>query len=204
MILHTADVPRWLQWGVAERALELQSGDDSLVQAFAEGILLAVVDGLGHGAEARVAAQTAVATLAEHAGESLIALVERCHENLRRTRGVVLSLARLDPRTETLTWLGVGDVDGLLLRTYGWTNREALIPRGGVVGYQLPPLRAADIPLWPGDTLILSTDGIRNDFAEMVSSGDPPQQIADRILAERRRGSDDALVLVARYMGCAP
>ena len=204
MVSQTTEFPHWLQWGVAARALEAQSGDDSLVQAFAEGILLAVVDGLGHGAEARVAAQTAVATLAEHVGEPLVALVQRCHENLRCTRGAVLSLARLDPRVETLTWLGVGDVDGVLLRSYGWTNREALIPRGGVVGYQLPPLRVAEVPLWVGDTLILSTDGIRSDYAETVSCGDPPQQIADRILAERRRGSDDALVLVARYLGCAP
>jgi hypothetical protein len=50
-----------------------------------------------------------------------------------------------------------------------------------------------------GDTLILVTDGIRSNFADVVNVRDPPQLIADRILAEYSKGLDDALVVVARY-----
>jgi hypothetical protein len=72
---------------------------------------------------------------------------------------------------------------------------------GGVVGLQLPPLRAFVIPVSLGDTLILATDGIRSGFAEGLPPEEPPQQLADRILARDAKGTDDALVLVVRYLG---
>jgi hypothetical protein len=55
------------------------------------------------------------------------------------------------------------------------------------------------MPMKEGDTLIFVTDGIRSGFARGLSTGDPPQLMANRILAEYGKGSDDALVLVARY-----
>ncbi len=68
-------------------------GDLPLVQPFPNGALVAVVDGVGHGAEAAAAAHLAVATLRAHAQESILPLLRRCHETLRETRGVVLTLA---------------------------------------------------------------------------------------------------------------
>jgi hypothetical protein len=112
-----------------------------------------------------------------------------------------MSLALFHAKDQTLTWLGVGNVDGLLLRAepHQARAREALLLRGGVVGYQLPPLRAETVPVEPEDVLILATDGIRSRFPEGLELGDAPQEIADRILAQHAREADDALVLVARF-----
>ena len=46
--------PRLIEWGVATLALpgEAQSGDRHLVKPVGSTVLVAVVDGLGHGAEA--------------------------------------------------------------------------------------------------------------------------------------------------------
>ena len=55
-----------------------------------------------------------------------------------------------------------------------------------------------------GDTLILATDGIRSDFlGALLPQGDPPQALADHILARWSKQTDDALVLVVRYLGLA-
>src|SRR5216683_1379133 len=61
-----------IEWGVAARALPGQavSGDLHLVKPFSKGVLLAAVDGLGHGDEATLAAQLAVTTLERNAEES--------------------------------------------------------------------------------------------------------------------------------------
>ncbi|MEN8132970.1 MAG: hypothetical protein ABFS45_22890, partial [Pseudomonadota bacterium] len=89
------------------------------------------------------------------------------------------------------------------------SGRETLLLRGGVVGYQLPPLRASQLSITPGDTLVFATDGIRNGFTQGLSSSgpiflqDPLQQIADRTLTLFGKATDDALVLVARYRGAA-
>src|SRR5256885_13268215 len=89
--------PALIEWGVASLALpgEAESGDRHLVKPVGTGVLVAVVDGLGHGAEAAAAAQAAVAALERHATESPVPLIERCHRALQGTRGVVMSVAVL-------------------------------------------------------------------------------------------------------------
>lgn len=193
-----------IDWGVAALALagEAQIGDRYLVKSFQNGVLVAMVDGLGHGTEAAEAAKTAIATAERHAREPLTSLLELCHESLRRTRGVVMSLASINALDEMLTWLGVGNIESVLVRTdVNAPAREWLLLRGGVVGYRLPPLKASVLSIKPGDTLILATDGIRGGFAEDLDLSDAPQQIADRILDRFAKGTDDALVLVVRYIG---
>jgi hypothetical protein len=195
--------PLVVEWGSAGAALDgADSGDACVVAPFPGGALVAVIDGLGHGPEARDATREAVRILEACAGEPLGALVERCHEALRKTRGAVMSLASFDARAASLTWLGVGNVEGFLLRAApGGRPRESLTLRGGVVGYQLPPLRPAALSVARGDTLVMATDGIRSAFVADLAPSPRPQELADAILARHARGTDDALVLVARYAG---
>lgn len=194
-----------VEWGVAAQALagETESGDQYLVEPFLNGVLAAVVDGLGHGADASAVTQTAIAIMREHAAESILPLVRRCHAALLQTRGVVLSLASFNALDESMTWLGVGNVEGILFHGNKTANpsRIALLLRGGVVGYQLPPLRIATLPVTPGDLLILATDGIRNGFTKGLKVDLPAQFIADQILAQYGRQTDDTLVLAVRYLG---
>ncbi len=197
-----------IEWAVAAAPLagESESGDLHLVKPVGRGMLVAAVDGLGHGAEAAAAARTAVATLDRHAEEFVLPLVRRCHEALQGKRGVVLSLAYLDGGKQSMTWLSVGNVEGVLLYTDQTVRparpaRAALLTRGGIVGAELPQLRAEVVPIAAGDILIFATDGIREGFAEDLPTDPGPQQLADQILARYGKGTDDALVLVARYLG---
>jgi len=179
-----------------------QSGDRYVVHPSPNGVMVAAIDGIGHGQEAARAADRAATILTKHAQESMIGLVKRCHDQLRETRGVVLSLAVINEVEGDLTWMGVGNVEGVVVRAAASANprKESLLLRGGVVGHQLPSLYASIIPIARGDTLILVTDGVHSNFADSVNVTDRPQLIADRIIAEYSRGSDDALVLVARYL----
>src|SRR5437660_6318818 len=145
--------PALIEWGVASLALpgEAESGDLHLVKPVATGVLVAVVDGLGHGAEAATAARTAVTTLEEHASESLLALLQRCHWALKGSRGVVMSLAFANQQQNALTWVGVGNVECMLFHPDAATPatpiRASLVTRGGIVGSELPPVRAQVVPL---------------------------------------------------------
>lgn len=194
-----------LEWAVAERTLrgETESGDLYLVAPFADGALAAVIDGLGHGPEAAQAARAARAILSEDPGAPAEQLMRRCHEGLRGTRGVVLSLASINTATDTLTWVGVGDVEGLLLRgdPAARPASQSILLRGGVVGYQLPPLHEARHALAPDDMLILATDGVRRDFLGQTPCEGDVQAIADTVIFNQAKSTDDALVLIARYRG---
>ena len=91
--------------------------------AVRDGILIAAVDGTGHGAEAAAAAKIAAATLEAHAWESPIALLLRCHDELKGTRGAVMTLAFIHLRDRTLTWLGVGNVEAVLFHGRAMSQR---------------------------------------------------------------------------------
>ncbi|TDR73888.1 SpoIIE family protein phosphatase [Paludibacterium purpuratum] len=192
-----------LDCGVAFSALDgaADCGDHYLLAPFTQGMLIAAVDGLGHGPEASLAAQIAVATLARHAGSPLAAQIAYCHEALRKTRGVAMSAANLDTQAGLLEWIGVGNVDGVVLRARKETGSASLLPRGGVVGYRLPPLRVCRLEVFPGDVLIFTTDGVASSFQQDLSRDEAAQTLADRILARHGKQTDDALVLVTRYRG---
>jgi hypothetical protein len=194
-----------IEWGAATTTLRGQatSGDCRVVEPFASGVLVAAIDGLGHGAEAASAAQLTAGILEEDPHESVITLVQRCHQRLHLTRGVVMSLASFNAAAETMTWLGVGNVEGRLVRAdpEATPSCEFLLLRGGTVGRQLPMLQATLLPVQPGDTLVLATDGVVLPSMEDLDWDGRPQAIAERILSKYSKQRDDALVLVARWVG---
>jgi phosphoserine phosphatase RsbX len=195
-----------ISWGVAEAPMVAgtESGDSHVVRQLPEGILAAVIDGVGHGNEAADAARIAGSTLISSPHEDAVSLVWRCHEALKDTRGVVMTLLFFSPNG-AMTWVGVGNIEGVIFRceANGHTRANHVVLRGGVIGHRLPPLRAECLTLLPHDTVILATDGIRPEFSDELVRGDEPQAIADQILARYRKGTDDALVLVVRCLGDA-
>jgi phosphoserine phosphatase RsbX len=97
----------------------------------------------------------------------------------------------------------VGNIEGTLVRAEPGEGRqrESVMLVGGVPGHQLPQLRSAEVQISPGDTLVLTTDGIRPGYLELLAGGDPPDRLVERIMDQFGKGTDDALVLVARYVG---
>jgi phosphoserine phosphatase RsbX len=182
---------------------EQASGDAHVVLARPTGSLIAVVDGIGHGVDAHLAAEAAARAITRYQASGAIALIRRCHEALIGTRGVVMSIAIVDRIDDTLTWIGVGNVSGVLRRRdqMAAPRHEEMLARGGVVGLQLPPLQASVIAISPGDVIVMATDGVRHGFSDAFSTRESPSLVAKRILGEHGRDTDDALVLVARYVG---
>ncbi|HXE62033.1 MAG TPA: SpoIIE family protein phosphatase [Bryobacteraceae bacterium] len=182
---------------------ESESGDMALVKRVTNGVLVAAVDGAGHGREAADAARIAITTLKEHAGEGIAALLRLCHLKLKGTRGAVMSLVSFDGERNEMKWLGVGNVSGLLVRrrNHPGAAKEGILLKGGVLGYRLPPLQPQVIPVLPGDTIALATDGIHPDFVKDVDPDTPPEALAARLCARYATGRDDGMMLVARYLG---
>ena len=176
-------------------------GDRHIVAPYRGGMLIAVVDALGHGDEAAAAAAIAERALCESPEETVIGAVKRCHEALRGSRGVVMSIARFDAGQSVLTWLGIGNVEGVVVQTPAGhaAVRARLLNRGGVVGSSLPHLRAEVLDMSAGALLVFATDGVESAFADIMGPDPRPvQEIADDLLRRHSKPSDDALVLAAR------
>lgn len=194
-----------IAWARASRPLagEVESGDTYVVAPFDGGVLLAVIDGLGHGHEAAAASELATRALTSEPSLEPIELMARCHQALRGSRGAAVLLVSLHAATRTFSWAGVGNVEGFCVRRAPGSGvaREALISAAGVVGYQLPTQRRRHATLEIGDLFLLASDGISPAFMEDVTVADQPEKIAATILAKHARANDDALVLVGRYRG---
>jgi phosphoserine phosphatase RsbX len=182
------------------------SGDLAVVSRLPQGALVAGIDGVGHGSEAARAARTAAAAIREDPDDDLVRLVQRCHSALRGTRGAAISLALVSTSGSRMTWLGVGNVEGRVLSgDPGATRQKSSLALGrGVLGHELPAMQAAAITMRPGDVLLLATDGVDPRFADSLELSGSSQTISDRILSDHWRPSDDALVIVVRYLGVRP
>lgn len=192
-----------LEWDVAAMPMPGENvlGDRAVVALDERQTLLAVVDGVGHGADAAAAAQVAADTLKHSADQDVASAALECHRALAHTRGASMSLASLDDREHTMTWLGIGNVEARLLHgAEPLPVSKSLLLHNGVVGHELPRMVPQTMPLARGDLLIFATDGIRRDFADDLMPRGSCREIADRILQHHALGSDDALVFVARYL----
>lgn len=189
-----------IEWAVADRPVagEERSGDRAVFSANEERALAAAIDGLGHGSDAADAADAAARVLEEVPEEDPVALAQRCHEALRGTRGAAISLASIEREPPTLTWLGIGNVEGRLVRR---AATESLLLPGGAAGQELPSLKPATLPLERGDLIVFATDGVDPNFADSLEPSGTCAEIAERLLERHARARDDALVLVARYLG---
>ncbi len=198
--------PSFIDYGVAKLTFpgEGQSGDSYVVKERPGGAIIAVVDGLGHGEEASVAASLAASIIEANPGETVLSLIARCHERLRGGRGAALTIVSIDALTRTLSWAGVGNVEGVLVHaaaTEGKTRREYVQLRGGIVGRHLPTLHPSATHIGRGDMLILATDGVRRDFLDDINVELSPQAFAERTLRRYALNTDDALILAARFLG---
>ena len=196
-----------LEWAAVSRPRpgEQICGDQSLaVDIGGSAALFGVLDGLGHGAAASAAARCGVETLSRSRTEPLDVLIRLCHRAMAETRGAAMTLARIDFDADTVSWIGIGNVNGALVAKSpsGVDVRSSTLLTAGIVGYRLPEtLLTQNISMGPGDLLVLASDGITENHLDSVDFSVPAAVITEKILREHGKDSDDALVLVARHRG---
>lgn len=193
-----------LEWAQAARALpgQAQIGDAAWVGERPSGVRVAVIDGLGHGREAALASELAIASLAGHLGLGLEAAFAALDQDLKRSRGAALSLADLDLQAGRLRWSGVGNVEGAFIRGKDPQGpRERLMMQSGIVGSRLPRLQVRELALEPGDLLFFYTDGIDSQALRSLDWRLPLQESLDALLAAHARPNDDALLWLGRFHG---
>ena len=159
---------------------------------------LCVVDGLGHGPDARVAAAVAMEYVEGRLGADLVSIFEGCDGALRDTRGVAMGLAVI--RGDQLTYGGIGNTRVIRI---GRRNKR-FMSDPGILGTGFRHLMLDRTDLEPGDLVLLFSDGLderARTSRPRGTGGADLEHIADQFMEQWRRGRDDAGLLVYEHGG---
>lgn len=176
---------------------ETVSGDACRVDWDGPLCRIAMIDGLGHGPDAALAAQTARDQLASSPHLGPADALRLCHGALRSTRGAAISIVVVDPLARRLVSAGIGNVDVVVRNGRG--SRRYVSDRG-IVGGAFPTIRPVEVELDADWLLILHTDGVSARFDLDVipeTASGSPDLLADTLLGQWARKLDDAMVVVA-------
>ncbi|MBF0159429.1 MAG: SpoIIE family protein phosphatase [Magnetococcales bacterium] len=163
-------------------------------------LTLAIIDGMGHGADAEQSALIAKSYIAQHCHElDLTQIITGCDTVLRRTRGATMVIGRVDYQQHLFSFAGIGNCSALIYRSDHSSVR--LVSDIGIVGVGFSRLLVESMPIQSGDLIVLHTDGIRsrmhfNNYGSAIL-GDS-SRLADTIMADWGKQIDDAAVLVVQ------
>jgi phosphoserine phosphatase RsbX len=173
---------------------ESVSGDACIVEACACGVVVAAVDGLGHGPAAALAPNAFVECVRAGLDASLVELFATANRALRKTRGAVGVVARFDEAAGSVEIAGLGNVTALL--SNGSFRPKHIVLPAGVVGGTLRSIRPQVLDFFPGDVLLLHTDGVQSGFDWARLRCLSPEDVARAIVTNHGRETDDAGCLV--------
>jgi anti-sigma regulatory factor (Ser/Thr protein kinase) len=173
-------------------------GDGWVVDIEGETAVVAVADGLGHGAGAREASAAALAIVSRRSGAGLPDTLQQIHAGIRHTRGAACAIARLSRHAPTIAFAGVGNVAGVIADDRGM--RHAVSSKG-TLGHYAGTFREFQYPWSPTSVLIVHTDGLGTHWTFDRYPGllrRHPSVIAAVLYRDSSRQRDDVTVLVVR------
>jgi hypothetical protein len=160
--------------------------------------VLFVVDGLGHGVDAAVAARAAVAAVEAHAARPPAQIIEAVDGALKPTRGAAACVAVLPVGAGVCTFCGVGNIAASI--HLNGTSRS-MVSYSGILGHQVRRIQEFQYPFPEGALCVIHSDGL----ATRWSLGDypgldrrHPSLVAAALYRDFRRGRDDVTVMAVR------
>lgn len=194
-----------VEWAVARKVMPgCPSGAEQyVVKATPNGFLVALIDSMGYSPQALSATQTAVATLDEYTHQTIADLLLKCDRACQSTSGVSMVVAIFSASYPTVTWFGVGNVEAVLFHKSASAEPRyhILSQQPGRVGQGLTSLKELSLPVRTGDNLVLASDGILTGFVEALPIEGKPKVVADQLMSIYGATSDEATLLVTRYVG---
>jgi anti-sigma regulatory factor (Ser/Thr protein kinase) len=161
------------------------------------GRTLFVVDGLGHGTEAAVAANAAVAQFQRSREEAPADIVQSVHLAMRHTRGGAVAVARIVWESASVYFAGLGNIAGVLITPAGQMRR--MVSHNGTAGHIARRIRAFEYPCAEG-RLIMHSDGLATSWRLDAYPGlarAHPLLLAGVLYRDHARNRDDTTVVVA-------
>jgi len=176
-------------------------GDGYHIKYTRKGFQIFVGDGLGHGANAHEAVEQAVRAFKQCAENNPVAVLRYIHEHVKKSRGLVATIATVDFETESWNICGIGNIN---TRIYNGLDNKTYTPYNGIIGHNIPrTINSTVVPYQKHQIIIMHSDGLRTrwNLSELNSIiKQSPAIIASALYKDNVRGTDDATVLVGKII----
>ncbi|MET0461568.1 MAG: ATP-binding SpoIIE family protein phosphatase [Chitinophagaceae bacterium] len=166
---------------------------------------ICMADGLGHGPEASNAATRAVDVFSTQSGTHANEHLRAIHEDIRKTRGAVMSIAYIDNANKQLTYCGIGNILTRLINQPLSMSSRTFNSYNGIVGHTVPATINNTVIPWDKklDMLVMHTDGISgrwdlNKYPKILQHHS--LMLCAALFKDHFRSTDDATVSVVRYV----
>lgn len=199
-----ADTALGMTWAAAQIAKSEDgiAGDGFLIRGLADFILIALIDGTGSGPEAARAANVGLQRIQKVEASDLGDICQSTHRALQGTRGAALGLCRIDPINAEVVWTSVGDVDGVLRGLDPDVPNQGIFQNNGTLGRSMSDtVHRASGRLSPGDTILLTTDGVSKAYRKDRDLGPDPETIVRRLMDRYGDPADDCSVICVQMEG---
>lgn len=169
-------------------------GDSFVIEQSKSFVLAAVIDGLGHGYESSVAAERAVEVIRESADLSVGAILQRCHKELRVTRGAAVGILRIEEGGEG-EFCGIGNIEVQSLNG----QAPSVFCLAGIVGHNMRASKVMPFTMKPGDIYCVMSDGISTRGNLKACLPGAPETVARRIVESWGKDHDDATAVILGF-----
>jgi anti-sigma regulatory factor (Ser/Thr protein kinase) len=142
------------------KGIEVVCGDGYTVKRSSDHIIVFFADGLGHGPHAHDAVEQAKAFFRQCQETDPVEIVREMHATVRKTRGLVGSVAVLDVKERKWRMCGVGNIT---TRLYGGMMFKHYMSYNGIIGLNIPnSLKETVVEAERNQLLIMCSDGLRS------------------------------------------
>ncbi|HEY1115732.1 MAG TPA: SpoIIE family protein phosphatase [Chitinophagaceae bacterium] len=141
---------------------ETECGDGFHFKQTKEYVKLFLGDGLGHGKEAALATRNAIEAFKQCPDDSPVENLRFIHHSVKKTRGLVATIAFFNLKERKWTICGVGNISTKL---FGATTSKTHSPYNGIVGMNMPnTMNDQVVDYEPGQCIILCSDGVKSKW----------------------------------------
>ena len=183
---------------VMEVFLNSKSGEDYCGDRFlaiprSKDTLYALIDGIGHGVEASLAADSAVYCITAMLDDPLLDICAASEDALRDTRGAAISLVTLTHDTQCLEYVSIGNIESYII---GHNDFIQLNKLPGIFGATRRQFKINSLQIPADATLLMCTDGVGviSQYILRQFNKMSPRHIVN-LLSQRWRGNDDICIL---------
>jgi len=174
-------------------------GDGFFYRLTKDKLSIIVGDGLGHGPEAAKAVNAAIEAFKNIEENNPVEIIRMLHESVKRTRGLVATVAIFNFKEKCWRICGVGNIAA---RMSSFISSKAYMSYNGIIGHNIPrSLKIHEVPYEPGQTILLCSDGIKTrwDLSKYPAIGKNDLSILTAaIYKDHSRNTDDSSVVAVK------